>query len=173
MRKVIWVVFALAFLTLNFCLLAGLVSFDIKWSEAAFVIAPAALAAFICFVLLVAGVGAKPIPRLRAPHLWAAALLWSLLMGGIVIYGANRSYEYYMKPFPRAREVRVPGVYAGEPGYTVTRTYTAPYDEARGRDQRIGIVFGWTLLGFAGIAFVGLAASFALSKRAKPAPATT
>ncbi len=40
------------------------------------------------------------------------------------------------------------------------------------RQDQIGTMYGWALLGFAGVSLIGLVASFALSKRNKPASAT-
>lgn len=162
MRKAIWIVFALAFIALNICLLLGITG---EWSEAALGIVPSALVAFICFVLLLAGVGAKTAPRWRAPSLWAGALLWSLLMGGLITYETTNKYERYMRPVTRTGEVGFPDAY----GRRQIRTYTT-YDEQSARDQRIGMVFGWTLLGFAGVAFVGLLISLIIALLRKKAP---
>jgi uncharacterized membrane protein len=49
MRLVIKIVFVLAFLMLNACLIMPMVSRGMSWSEAALGIVPGALVAFICF----------------------------------------------------------------------------------------------------------------------------
>ena len=160
MRKVIWIVFALAFLVLNICLLVPMFGRAMSWQEAALGIIPGALVALICFALLVAGVGAREGARSRAVPLWAAALLWGLLLGGLITYATHSSYQNNMSS---ARSERTSSYRSGS-SYNLYEAYA--------RQDQTGMMYGWALLGFAGIALVGLVASFALSKRAKPASAT-
>ena len=160
MRKVIWIVFALAFLTLNICLLVPMFGRGMSWQEAALGIIPGALVALVCFALLVAGIGPPAGARSLAVPLWAAALLWALLLGGIVTYVTHSSYQENMS---MARSERMSSSRTGY-SYSSYSSYA--------RQDQTGMIYGWALLGFAGIALVGLVVSFALSKRAKPASAT-
>ena len=152
-RYVIWTVFALSLLVLNYCLLVPIVNRGMSWTEAALGIIPGALVALICFVLLLANVGAKGGSRSRAWRLWMAALLWSLLIGGIVTYATNSSYEANMS---RARSER-------------TKDYKESYEslyEAYARHDQIGMIYGWVTLGFAGVSLLGLIISLTLRQRA-------
>lgn len=158
MRKAIWIVFALALVALNIFLLMGITRSP-SWSETALGIVPSALVTFLCFVLLLAGVGAKGGARFRAPILWAAALLWCLVMGGVTTLDSSQHYESNMQPVTKTREVGPRDSY----GLRQTKTYIEPRDEVRARDYFIGKVFGWILLGFASVAFLGMAVSIVLS----------
>lgn len=153
MRIVLWIVFALAFLVLNICLLVPTVSYNMSWSEAAIGIVPGALVALVCFALLVAGVGAKRRPRFRAPSLWAAALLWSLLVGGIVVYSTINNYQYNRS---RVVESTMRGISRGD----LSESF---YYADRARSDRIGTVFGLATLGFAVVSLVGLIVSLIIS----------
>src|SRR5256885_4218647 len=90
-RFVIGIIFALSFLVMNICLLVPIGNRGMSWQEAGLGLIPSALVALICFVLLVVGVGARG--RSRATRWWLAALLWSLLVGGIVTFTTTTSYE--------------------------------------------------------------------------------
>jgi len=158
MRKAIWIVFALALVALNIFLLMG-ITHSPSWSETALGIVPAALVTFLCFVLLLAGAWAKASPRFLAPVLWAVALLWCLVMGGITTVDSSQKYESHMEPVTTTKQVGPKDRY----GLRQTRTSIEPRDEARARDDFIGKVFGWILLGFAGVAFVGMAVSLVLN----------
>lgn len=161
MRYVIWIVFALAFLVLNVCLLVPAGSRGMSWEEAALGIIPGALVALICFALLLAGVGAKNRSRSRAWHLWMGALLWSLLIGGFVTYATTSSYERNMS-FARSERI---SSYGGSSETRLYQTY-ARYDQ-------IGMMYGWAALGFAGVSLIGLIASFALRKKAQDGVSVT
>lgn len=160
MRIVIWIVFALSFLVLNICLLVPNVSYNMKWSEAAFGIIPGAFFSLIFFALLVAGVGAKRRSRFRAPSLWAAALLWGLLMGGFLVYNTTSLYDYHMRNARSARERSNLLPSYGQPRSSVLDSYL---DEARARDSQTGTIFGYATLGFAGVSLVGLVGSLIIS----------
>lgn len=151
-RYIIWTVFGVAFLVLNICLLVPIVDRGMSWQEAAMGIVPGALAAFICFVLLLAGVGVKYGSRSRVWRFWMAALLWSLLIGGIVTYATTTSYESNMR---RAYS---------ESTSDYDRSYASLY-EAYARYDKMGMMYGWVTLGFAGVSLLGLIISFAVRKR--------
>lgn len=152
-RYVIWTILALAFVVLNICLLVPIVNRGMSWEEAALGLVPGALVAFICFVLLLAGVGLKGGKRTRASRLWLAALLWSLLVGSVVTYTTTTSY---------AMNVRLA---SSESMTDYKRSYSSLYD-AYARHDRIGMLYGWLTLGFAGVSLMGLIVSVALRKRA-------
>lgn len=130
-----------------------------SWQEAALGIIPAALVALICFALLVAGVGARAGARSRAVAVWATALIWSLLLGGIVTYLTHRSYEANMG---RAHTQWASYSRAG-PSYTLYLAYA--------RQDQTGMIYGWALLGLAGVALIGLVVSYAISRSARRARA--
>lgn len=153
MRHVIKVVFALAFLVLNVCLIMPMLSRGMSWEEAALGIIPGALVALICFALLLAGVGAKDKTRSRAPRLWAAALVWSVLLGAIVTYVTTSSYQSNMS---RAISERTS---------STRRSYTSSLEEAYARYDQIGMMYGWAMLGFGGVSLLGLLVSLALRKK--------
>jgi hypothetical protein len=155
MRYVIWIIFALAFLVLNACLLMPIGSRGMSWEEAALGIIPAALVALICFVLLVAGVGAKG--RSRAWRLWTAALLWSLLLGGIVTFWTTSSYASNMS---NARSDRT-GSYS-------SRSSSSSLADSYARQDAVGMMYGFALLGFAGISFLALIVSLIMKKKPQP-----
>lgn len=154
MRYVIWIIFALAFLVLNACLLMPIGSRGMSWEEAALGIVPAALVALICFALLLAGVGAKG--RSRAWRLWAAALVWSLLVGGIVTYSTTSSYASNMSDAQSER--------SGSSSSS-RRSSSFSLAESYARQDLTGMIYGWALLGFAGISFLGLIISLILKKK--------
>jgi hypothetical protein len=164
MRIAIWIVFALAFLVLNICLFVPLISYNMSWSEAALGIVPGALVSLICFALLVAGVGAKRHPRFRAPGLWTSALLWSLLVGGIVTYVANNYYQFYVS---RVRERTVEALRTYDDRSSRRSADDAYLDASRARSHQLGMIFGFATLGFAGVAFVGLLISLVIALRKK------
>ena len=95
MRYIVIVFFLLAFAVLNYCLLVPIVNPGLSWPEAGLGILPSAPVALICFVLLLAGVGAKHTGSgSRATLLWALALVWSLIVGSVVTIAADGSrYE--------------------------------------------------------------------------------
>ncbi|HEX8367130.1 MAG TPA: hypothetical protein VF604_01060 [Pyrinomonadaceae bacterium] len=152
MRYVIWIIFALSFLVLNICLLMPIGSRGMSWEEAALGIIPAAPVALICFVLLAAGVGAKG--RSRAWRLWAAALLWSLLIGGIVTFS---TYSSYSSNISTIRNDHTPYNQRKSPETSLAESYSI--------QDRIGILYGLLVLGFAGISFLGLLIAFFLRKK--------
>jgi hypothetical protein len=94
MRLFLWIVLALSFIVLNVCLLVPIGDRNMSWEEATLGLIPSALVALICFALLLKGVGAKNGCCVR--RLWMAALLWSLLIGGFVVYATTSSYEENM-----------------------------------------------------------------------------
>ncbi len=151
MRLIIWIVFSLSFLVINVCLLVPSGSRGMSWEEAALGIIPGALVSLICFALLLAGVGAKDGSRSRARRLWTAALLWSLLIGGFVVYATTSSYERNMS-FARSE---------GTSGYG-RNSETSLYEKYARYDQ-IGTMYGWATLGFAGVSLVGLVGSLIIS----------
>jgi len=153
MRKVIWIVFALSFLVLNICLLVPIGNRAMSWEEAALGLIPSALVALICLALLVVGVGAKDSSRSHAWRLWTAALLWSLLVGGIVTYATTSSYEENMS---RARS---------EHTSSLRRSSTTSLEEAYARYDQVGMTYGRAALGFAGVSLLGLGASLVLRKK--------
>jgi hypothetical protein len=155
MRSVIWIIFALSFLILNICLLMPMVNRGMSWEEAALGLIPSAFVALICFVLLLAGVGAKEGSRSRASRLWAAALLWSLLAGGIVTFATMSSYQSNISAAQSER--------AGD-----SRRSSSSLYQTYARYDQIGMMFGWATLGFAGVSLVGLIVSIAM-KKPKPA----
>ncbi|HVF87005.1 MAG TPA: hypothetical protein VM866_05415, partial [Pyrinomonadaceae bacterium] len=138
---------------LNVCLLVPSGSRGMSWEEAALGLIPSALVALICFALLLAGVGAKNGTRSRASRMWTAALLWALLIGGLVVYATTSSYERNMS---LARS-------EGTSGYG--RSSETSLYETYARYDQIGIMYGWATLGFAGVALLGLIASFAMRKK--------
>lgn len=161
MRLVIKIIFVLAFLVLNVCLLMPMVSRGMSWEEAGLGIIPGAFVAFICFLLLLAGVGTKGAPRSGSSRWWAAALLWSVLVGGIVTYVTTTSYGGSTS-----------SAY-DEPTSSYGRRSSTSLEEAYARYDRIGMMYGWTTLGFAGLSLVGLIISLVLKKKApdtEPAP---
>lgn len=94
MRYIVIVIFLLAFVVLNYCLLVPLVNPGLSWQEAALGILPSAPVAFICFVLLLIGVGAKSVGSgSRATLLWVLALAWSLIVGCIILVGAGNTRQ--------------------------------------------------------------------------------
>jgi hypothetical protein len=153
-RYIIWAVFAVGFLVLNICLLVPMGDRGMSWEEAALGIVPGALAAFICFVLLLAGVGAKGGSRSHVWRFWMASLLWSLLIGGIVTYATTRNYEANMN---RAYSARNTSDYGS--------SYSSLY-EAYARYDQMGMMYGRMTLGFAGVSLLGLIISLAVRKRA-------
>lgn len=153
MRLVIKIVFALAFLVLNVCLINPMVNRGMSWEEAGFGIIPGAFVSLICFLLLVAGVGVKDKSGSGAVRWWAAALLWSLIVGGVVTFVTTSSYANNRR-----------SVY-DEPTSISSRRSSSSLDEAYARYDQIGMMYGWTTLGFAGISLVGLIVSLALRKK--------
>jgi hypothetical protein len=153
-RYIIWTIFGLGFLVLNICLLVPIVDRGMSWEEAAMGIVPGALAAFICFVLLLAGVGSGGGGhRSRVWRFWMAALLWSLLIGGIVTYATTTSYAANMS------------LARSESTSDYDRSYASLY-EAYARYDQMGMMYGWVTLGFAGVSLLGLIISLAARKRA-------
>ncbi len=161
MRLIIWIVFSLSFLVINVCLLVPSGSRGMSWEEAALGLIPGALVSLICFALLLAGVGAKNGSRSRARRLWTAALLWSLLIGGFVVYATTSSYERNMS-FARSERT---SAYGRSSETSLYETY-ARYDQT-------GMMYGWATLGFAGVSLLGLIASFALRKKTSHAVSVT
>jgi hypothetical protein len=94
MRYIVIVIFLLAFAVLNYCLLVPIVNPGLSWEEAALGFLPSALIALICFLFLLVGIGLKSVGTgNRAIRLWALALVWSLIVGGIVIYATAVSHS--------------------------------------------------------------------------------
>lgn len=155
MRYIIWIIFVLSFLVLNICLLVPIGSRGMSWEEAALGLIPGALVALICFALLLAGVGAKDGSRSRAWRLWTAALLWSLLIGGIVTSATTSSYEANMSHASSERT-------SGYGSSSETRLY-----ETYARYDQVGKMYGLATLGFAGVSLLGLITSLALRKKAQ------
>ena len=153
MQNVIRIIFVLAFLVLNVCLLMPMASRGMSWEEASLGIIPSAFVAFICFLLLLAGVGAKDSSRSSASRWWAAALLWSLLVGGIVTYVTTSSYDHNTRGALNER--------TSSDG----RRSSSSLEEAYARYDQIGMMYGWTTLGFAGLSLIGLIASLVLKKK--------
>lgn len=154
MRIVIWIIFALAFLVLNACLLLPIGSRGMSWEEAALGIVPAALVALICFALLVAGVGAKG--RSRAWRWWTAALVWSFLVGSIVTFSTMSSYASNVSEAQSSR--------TSNSGRSSSSS-SASLAESYARQDAVGMIYGLLLLGFAGVSFLGLIISFFLRKK--------
>jgi hypothetical protein len=154
MRLVIKIVFVLAFLALNICLIVPIVGGrGMSWVEASLGIVPGALVAFICFFLLLAGIGAKGRQIWPASRWWTGALLWSLLLGGIVTFVTTTSYnEYRRSDIYQSLDERD----RSEQGSSLEAAYA--------RDDAVGIMIGWTTLGFAGLSLVGLVISLAMKK---------
>lgn len=153
MRLAIKVFFVLAFLVLNIYLLMPIGNRGVSWAEAGLAIIPAAFVSFICFLLLLAGVGAKDRSQSRASRWWASALVWSLLVGGIVTYFTTSNYQDNMSSVMNERMDRNGG-----------RSDTS-LEEAYARYDQMGIMYGWTTLGFAGFSLVGLIISLAMKKK--------
>ncbi len=158
MRHVIRIVFVLAFLVLNICLLMPLVNRGMSWSEASLGLIPAAAIAFICFLLLVAGVGVKDKSRSRAARWWGAALVWSLLVGGIVTFATTSSYDSNMRTASDERTSNS------------NRRSSYSLEEAYAKSDQIGMVYGWMTLGFSGFSLLGLIISLAIRKKSPVAP---
>jgi hypothetical protein len=152
MRLIILIIFILASLVLNICLLMPLVNRGMSWEEAGLGLIPSAFLALVSFVLLLTGVGAKPASSSRALRLWGAALVWSLLIGGIVTYVTATNYQSNLS-LAQAERSNV----SGRNSASLYQTY-ARYDQ-------VGMMYGWAVLGFAGVAFLGLIGSVILKKK--------
>ena len=150
-----WIVLALSFLVISVCLL-GSIGGGMEWGEdtpLGFI--PGAVVALICFAVLLKDASAKSGSLAR--RLWMAALLWSLLIGGFVVYATKSSYKENMK---NARFWEERWQEHGDPQSA----------EARGRYKRyaaedqIGTKYGWATLGFAGVSLLGLIISSSRKK---------
>ena len=158
MRLIIKIVFGLAFLVLNIFLLMPMGNRGVSWTEAGLAIVPAGLVSLICFLLLMAGVGAKDRSRSGAARWWAAALLWSVLVGGIVTFVTTNSYQDNMRTAMDDLTSRS------------SRRYGTSLEEAYAKQDQIGIIYGWTTLGFAGLSLLGLIVSIVMAKKSPTAP---